>query len=338
MLQAASELRSSPASVQTENMTEDNDLRSKREYHLVPHHKSGWLMSKQAYDKMAKKLKKQHGFKTSQLKFSATTMGMAVDSSLMKTRGPPCVAQFGRNPFEMVVSGYLYHMAESEPWLHRSFRQVAKHGPYNECKPSLIDGQTAIWCKEHKRKIFRNTHWMHKAFRGINQVAMHSVSTNGSTFLPHVDAKETFPQYLKRVSLDAGLIAEYIWASNASLAPMRFTHDFAESHACSKNMCFHEFYENCKDAWQRLMHAWQVEEPQYTLMLSAALKSCPRGNHWARKHSSKAQMKNKLLNHPPAHDMVKRLRELDRLHLNGAIAELEEHIGCPVSGKYKEPA
>lgn len=298
-----------------------------REYHLVPHHKSGWIMSKQAHVYMREALANLSSVPPIQLEFSARTMGLAMDRSMMLTRNPSCIAQFSRNPFEMVVSGYLYHMAESESWLTlKKFGQAAP-----DCEPRFVDGRLSARCKEPSTKLY----WMRKAQGGIAEVFHSTRSGPIADHLPDALAGETFPQYLKRIDLDAGLLAEYVWALNRSLKPMSFTKDFAISHACSVNVCFHEFYDNCKATWQRVMKAWEIQPPRYDAMLRAATKSCP-GISWDTKlHSSAHLAKKKKLAHIPESEMVKRLRVLDRTVLNGKLSALETHLACPLSGKYK---
>merc|ERR1719265_142972 len=62
--------------------------------------------------------------KESKLRFHFNhALGSALSPpEMVGPRGTPrCLLHFSRNPFEMVVSGYMYHMAKSETWLERSF-------------------------------------------------------------------------------------------------------------------------------------------------------------------------------------------------------------------------
>jgi len=306
----------------------------KREYHLVPHHKCGSAMTNQAAEHMRKALAEHSGsgLPPPVLQKDPETMGLAFDSSMMQTPAPSCFAQFGRNPFEIVVSGYLYHMAVTGPetWLLQPFGATAE-----DCEPSFIKGRMINECKADSK----TSYGAHVLRRGVAQVFNSSRSGSISAVLPDAKEYETYPQYLKRIDLDAGLLAESIWASDATLAPMRFTNDFMKSQPCSINVCFGEFYEDCGATWARVLRAWQLPEPEYSAMLNAAKKSCPHAaqNH-VLAHSSNGWMKRQGLTHPPEHMLVKHLREMDRLHLNGKLAALEKHLGCLVSGKYTEPA
>lgn len=309
-----------------------------KEYHFVPHHKSGTFMVREAADKMRKTLSPGSAPYGSIVKIdSSSTMGLALNTSMMQTPGPSCFAQLARNPFEMLISGYLYHSAASEPWLRRSFGEVQvrlRHG----CKPVFTGGRMSQNCHKDKteKSSFKIVKFWH--YRGIDQVFQ--ASQPGSTYanLPQAYTNETFPAYLKRVGLDAGLIAEFIWASENSLAPMRFTYDYVKSHSCSVNMCLNEFYENCGAAWQRVLTGWQIPEPQKSTLFRAATRSCPEvSSAEALEHSSHFHMQRANLTHQPPQLMVEHLRELDRHFLNGTIAALEEHVGCRVRGIYKGP-
>lgn len=226
---------------------------------------------------------------------------------------PVCYAHVARNPFEMVVSGYLYNMAESESWLNE-----------------WTFGQASASLDSHSKQLHERA--------ALAEVFRSSRSGPLAAWLPEANANETYPDYLKRVDLDAGLLAESIVGSSLSLTPMRLAEDFTESHHCSVHVCFEDFFENCSATWNRVLQAWQIPEPSYDAMLRAATESCPGVDPHAVEHSSGSQMENMDLKHVPEHVMVNRLKELDRLRLNGRIAALEEHVKCHVSGKYKEPA
>lgn len=315
-------------------MAEDLPLWQQREYHLIPHHKSGSAMCHQAAHAMERSTMRA-GMHPLRLHNSPETMGLALNSLMLQTPKPKCMAHITRNPFEMVVSGYLYHMAVSgaETWLHKPLGQVAKE--YSDpCKPSFSGGRMLNYCEDgNKHTYAESVYW-----RGGAQVFNSSKSGSIAAWLPAVMADETYPGYLKRIGLDGGLIASSIWASDANFAPMRFTSDYVESQPCSINVCFEDFYKDCKTSWERVLRAWGIPESQAGGLLKAAMKSCPDSNPLARKHSSSRWMKKKGLPHLPEHLMVKRLRELDRVVLNGTIAALERHLGCSVSRKYEEPA
>merc|ERR1719446_1884135 len=52
-------------------------------------------------------------------------MGMAIDPAMLQTsNNAKCIAHISRNPFEVVVSGYLYHKAGEEAWLGVPFEDA----------------------------------------------------------------------------------------------------------------------------------------------------------------------------------------------------------------------
>mmetsp|Transcript_44645 Transcript_44645/g.74264 ORF Transcript_44645/g.74264 Transcript_44645/m.74264 type:complete len:369 (-) Transcript_44645:73-1179(-) len=228
-----------------------------------------------------------------------------------------CVLHIARNPFEMLVSGYLYHRSEAEAWVQTQFGKAVeadkKHG---EC----------------------GMDWFCEANRGIAQLWQKSLSGPVADWLPDAGLNETFTQYLQRVSVDEGLIAESIWARPFSLGSMNFTSPHFDAHPCAINVCLSEFYEDCWNTWERVFSAWKIQKPLSDQMLHAAEDSCPKVSKIAVEHSSSAaasRMKHSP-EHPPEHEMVTRLKELDRQLLNGQIAELEAQVPhCQVSGKYK---
>merc|ERR1719265_2840882 len=129
---------------------------------------------------------------------------------------------------------------------------------------------------------------------------------------------------MKRVDYDKGLVAEFILAQSLSLAPMRFTYDSVAAHSCSVNACYRDFYEQCPDAWKRILNTWQVDEPFYSKMLEGALESCPNVSTQTAGHASNNQASQMNLTHPPEHVMLHRLREPDTQFLNRTLADLEE--------------
>lgn len=285
-------------------------------------HKSGSLMTLEAATQINFAIENLPGL----LVDFSHTMGSAVYDSEMQTAEPTCLLHVARNPFELVVSGYLYHKAQSEDWLDRTFDNVTE---------VIRDTNVPGGCGP-------GANWICPAFRGLAQVLSMSRSGPVAGVIPEALGGESFPEYLRRVDTDAGLIAEAIWASNFSLASMRFTSDFVHRQACSQNVCHNEFYENCNATWERVLHFWEIKDPHYSVMLEAAKHSCPNTSPAAREHSSHVQLEKKNLAHVPEHKMVQSLRELDERFLNGTLASLEAHLGerhangepCRVVGKY----
>jgi len=295
------------------------------EYHLIPHYKTGFVMSLHAGSYVNSEPDLPY------ITFSGVTMGLALESSQMQTLKPSCFAQFARNPYELVVSGYLYAMASSEGWMLVPFGEALKADP-DSCEVSFQFGQATMSpCQEAGYNEVRHQRSTANVFRS-------SLSGYFSTQLPDANANETYPDYLQRVDLDAGLIASFIQMKEDTWLSMGYVKDFLKNQSCAITTCFGDYYEDCNATWQRVTRSWQIPQPQRDAMVDAATRSCPGVDALEVSHSAHTGMETMNLTHPPEHEMVQRLRELDSFLLNGTIAALEEQIECPVSGKYKEPA
>mmetsp|Transcript_14616 Transcript_14616/g.25889 ORF Transcript_14616/g.25889 Transcript_14616/m.25889 type:complete len:398 (+) Transcript_14616:30-1223(+) len=289
-----------------------NHSQHMRKFFLFAQHKAGTLMGMEAMEAMKKAL----GNSTNVRLVWDQYMGAATDESEMKSEEEGCLLHLGRNPFEMTVSGYLYHKAETEDWLLTTFRDALAGD--DGCPPP--------------------SSWFCLVNRGIANVFRESRSGPLSDWLPDAEPEETLPGYMKRVDLDTGLVAQFILDRDYSLASLRFTYDYVASHSCSVNVCYNEFHDQCQGAWQRVLKLWQIPEPQYSQMLDAVLGSCPKRSHQVWVHSSSNRSDFVNLEHPPLYDMLMRLRELDRQMLNGTLADLEEHVHeCHLSSRYAAP-
>lgn len=280
-----------------------------KKFIMFAQHKSGTVMGLEARDYLNKALADTPQIKVIMDQY----MGSAINETEMNHENNTCLLHIGRNPFEMVVSGYLYHKAEAEDWLEETFGSAVEKN--NSCPAP--------------------SYWTCWATKGIADVFRESHSGPFSDWLPDANPDETLPGYMQRVDLDAGLIAEFILARDLSLTSLGFTQDYVSNHSCAVNACHHEFYENCEGAWQRIFDSWQIQEPMYTRMLAAVLDSCPETSHRVWTHSSSNQSHEANLEHPPLHDLLVKLRELDRTVLDSYIADLEEHVHeCQVTARY----
>jgi hypothetical protein len=251
-----------------------------------------------------------------------------------------CFAQFARNPFEMVVSGYLYDSAQSEIWQGQTFNEMAEL--VDRCGEFAVKGwmdadllaKCSSFCQQFPPSDRICEHVL-EATAVLTALGTSKKQGSSFSFLPNAKDTETFATYLQRVDLDVGLMAEYGFLSALEFDGIVSDKDLVDSHPCSTSVCFNDFYDKCNDTWQHVLGSWEIPKPQHSVMLQAATGSCPGANPKALDHSSAEAQKANSLSHPPEHEMVKRLRHLDRIFLNGTIAALEEHIGCPVSGKYK---
>jgi len=293
-----------------------------REYYLVAHHKTGTVMTKHAAQFMMDALH-QAGSTVPHIESTALTMGLALNSSMMQTPAPACFAQVSRNPFEIVVSGYVYHKSspKEELWLPTPFGEAVKH---DGCEPSFVNCRMTPFCKYSS-----DPYYWHRRWHSMAQVSR-------SNLLPDPRINETYAEYLRRVPLDTGLIAEFVWALDSSLRPMLFTQGFTESKPCSTNMCFGDFYEDCNAAWQRVLGAWEIPEPHYSEMLQGATRSCPATDPGEESHSSVAQSSQSGIEQEPLYKMVERLKELDRRILNSTIAAMARQVNCRLTERYTE--
>merc|ERR1719310_2529636 len=294
-------------------------------YYVFAHHKTGSMMGCEAITRM-------HEVHSGlDFYFHYGLPWATSESEIPDPMEKSCFLHIVRNPFEMIVSGYLYHKAESEDWVLKPFGQaVAETIQNNVTRDSAAE-------------------WLPKAYLGIAQVFNESRNGPLSDWLPDAQSDERFADYLNRLDPDRGLVVEYILAREFSLPSMLFTYDWVAEHSCSLNVCLHSFYDECSAVWQRVLQTWQIQEPQYSSLLHAVEKSCPNVSNQTIPHSSghlaREYDKNHEKNHelPPEHELVNRLRDLDKKKLNRTIAhmekiaEMEKEVSwCQVSGKYKE--
>eukprot|EP00747_Dinoflagellata_sp_TGD_P218323 gnl/TRDRNA2_/TRDRNA2_90600_c0_seq1.p1 gnl/TRDRNA2_/TRDRNA2_90600_c0~~gnl/TRDRNA2_/TRDRNA2_90600_c0_seq1.p1 ORF type:complete len:373 (+),score=7.34 gnl/TRDRNA2_/TRDRNA2_90600_c0_seq1:33-1151(+) len=325
-----------------------------REYHIIAFRKTGTVLCIDAENILSGLLDNVAGlasdFKPPLVVCSYNTMAYAIESSMMLTPKPSSFVYLARNPFEMVVSGYLYAIGGGDGEDRLPFEQGQFHVENfcNACKPSFTNSRMGIFCNGSD---FQGPEtpisWSHKY--AVCQLLSGMVSAFKASLLdtwsgPHAHAHETRSEYLNRVPLDAGLISEFLFFSHSVFPPMRFTKDFLKSgrkanthtQAHTTYICFHEFYENCTDVWQRVMRAWQVPKRLYSHMVHAAEYACPHKSSSVLGHSTSSElMKSKNIT-LPKYEILSRLRELDRIFLNGTIAALEDYLDCPVSRSYKE--
>lgn len=318
-----------------------------REFHILPHHKSGVMMGKHAVHWMKLELMNKSG-QDQPLTFeneahymeaasngtiplvecSYGSMGFEVDASAIHTPSPACLAHFARNPFEMVVSGMEYHKALSEPWLKGTFAQ-AKIADVRGCEHLRIDARKQNMCADGSMHFST-----YRLLQGVAQVFRSSISGRFAALLPDAQPSETYPEYLQRVDLNESLIAEFVLASGTTLEPMASAHTLVESRHCSLETCMSDFFDNCNATWERIMNTWGIKEPHRSVMFNAAEMACPGVDPSSKTHSSDNNLKRRNMSHVPEYKMTAYLRDLDRLYLNGKLAALEASVGCPVSGKY----
>lgn len=307
-----------------------------KEYHCLHHYKAGTDFCKEASAFIANESERIN-LTLPHFYPDEGAMEFALDPELMKTPTPRCFASFYRNPFDLVVSSYLFDMAapKIESYLTRPFGQALQLDS-DGCTPGFLVGRMSNWCKD-KPKNYASALF----HRSISQIYLKSHSGKFSTLLPKADANESYPEYLQRVPLESGLLAASMFVNDSSLKPMQFSKDYLERSGeldgCSTEACFTELYDDCDGLWERIMSKWGIKEPIYTPMLNAARQACPGRSEWAKHHSSTDTATRSKLTYKPLHEMVAQLREIDRKHLGSQLAAVEKQLGCGSSGSYKSP-
>jgi hypothetical protein len=239
-----------------------------------------------------------------------------------------------RNPFEMLVSGYLYNAAGSEPWMKMTFEQsIAKWNA--NCDPILVDcGISASKACQEEVKTAQYVP-VGGLVRSVTQLYACSRSGPMASLLPDAQLDETFQEYMTRANPDEALIAQFIYASDSTLYPMLFQHGYFQEHNCAKNLCFSSLYTDCKKQWSSVLKVWETPDVYFNDLLEAAVSQCPGNSEKAEKHSSEhMQETNGGVEHREDHTMVVQMRHLDREHLNGTVSGLETTLECPLGYKY----
>eukprot|EP00930_Biecheleria_cincta_P054523 TRINITY_DN4070_c0_g1_i1.p1 TRINITY_DN4070_c0_g1~~TRINITY_DN4070_c0_g1_i1.p1 ORF type:complete len:354 (+),score=40.45 TRINITY_DN4070_c0_g1_i1:127-1062(+) len=260
-----------------------------QEYHLVAQHKTGSGEAEMACERMKTSI---HTLFEQPLGVFIDapwdTLGVATNQAMMHRNKPSCIAHFNRNPFEVLVSGYMYHKAAAEQWCLWSFNFTLNR--VESCQPDYENGQMLRFCKGSQTDYWNQTY-----SNGLARVYMESREGVFADLLPDAKLDENFADYLRRVDPDAGLVAQFIWAYNTTFAPMQFTNSYiqSKSQSCSLNVCFEDINDNCNATWHRILQTWQVEEPQRSAMLRGAVGSCPGSlvsAHISETHSSSHMM------------------------------------------------
>jgi len=187
---------SSPA-VAAEGQTHNSET---TDYVLLAHHNGGWEMSQQAARAMASAAGKPDSLLYDNYDLDLTR-SFATSPAEIATPKASCWLHIIRNPFEMIASGYVYHAATSEPWLNTAFGRLAED------------------IAKESRPAFRHV------LEGLTQVMDNAIS-GPLDWLPDPKADENYPQWLRRVDLDDGLLAEAIGPTNKSLSSLEFTDGF----------------------------------------------------------------------------------------------------------------
>lgn len=337
MLQAATLSLLAPVQSSKSNPSPVEETHSwqKHNYYIYPHRKTGYMMASQAVNGMQDEFGKltSLGQPTPSVNFMLGDDATKLSSGWRDMQSKQlCLLHLARNPFEIVVSGYLFNKANSEHWTGTPLGKMQGLKPLrplhmDQAQQKVEEAQSGVPARERFN------------FPCAGKLLESSLSGPFSDVLPDANASETYPEYLQRVDLDSGLIAEFLFDSCLTFGNMQQMHDLTSSQPCSIETCFNEYFDDCSATWQRVIKdTWHIPEPQYSAMHRGAMTSCPGVSVQAESHSSSEHLKQAGFEHPPEHEMVKRLRDLDVTVFNGTIAATESYIQCPVSGKYKAPA
>jgi len=227
-----------------------------------------------------------------------------------------CSLHLERNPFEVVVSGYLYHRSNAEPeWEEEPMDAAALN-------------VSTKWAWKYHRALQRN------------------IVGERHDALPRPSAHESYAHFLQRIDETQGLQAEARFASAVTIDEMVALHQRAMSHAafasspkhaCSAVACFSEFEGDvaaCVSTWSQRLLALQFPAGIAEKLARVASSQCPgshTGSQAAASHSATGSVKT------PLHTLVARLAAYDLAQEGGKLAAADRMLGCPLGGKYLGP-
>jgi hypothetical protein len=227
-----------------------------------------------------------------------------------------CFLHLVRDPREIVVSGYLYHRRADEKWSRLPMSQL--DDTYISSKPS----------------------WNQLYLRGVLAVR-EAASRNqfGSQLLPSPIGDESYADYLVRIPPEAGLLAEYVAASQQRLPFLALMHDSLRNYPCAHAACLADFsgpLGTCERTWERTLLALRYPSAWVPKVAAhAAQATCPKSPAVGRANKHDATLQKGTI--PTAElpsVLMANLVDLDRRTLGGALAHLAETIDCSRSPHY----
>ena len=284
---------------------------------------------------------------------ASSTCAIAKAKYKRATAGDVAVVHMARDPYEVVVSGFLYHHRPVEQWLTRPISESRDpNGMEVVCAATKQKNATKAKKAKNQAATAKNPACTNanQQWRGVFTRVWGSESakiTQKSVFdtLPVLAlskrATETYPQYLNRVPERDGLLAEAARALVRDLASMAraarasgpataasgpaTANANASSTASTVTSCLETLMVHDADAlaaeWARLLPVLG-----YTGKAVAQLAS------QLSRHQAGAL--NKTSHHETSHDPAERarllavVRELDREELGGALAQIARLTGC----------
>jgi len=228
------------------------------------------------------------------------------------------LAHFQRNVFEMIVSGYLYHKSGAEMWTTARLK-------------SRLDIKEAYRWVESKTN--NREGWNVQYLLGV--AAVWSKSVDGTYLLPFDERNgESYKQYLNRVPVEVGLLAEFTAASVYSLPHMMSYSYIADREKHARNFCLSDFegsYDSCASRWRHVMTHLRYPDAQLSELTSIAATTCPKPSQGPPEHS----VLQRVHGGPTPSSLVVLLQDMDAKYLNGTIQKLQDYIGCKLSPAYE---
>mmetsp|Transcript_30585 Transcript_30585/g.77897 ORF Transcript_30585/g.77897 Transcript_30585/m.77897 type:complete len:405 (+) Transcript_30585:4115-5329(+) len=315
---------------------------------LLPHHKTGTQMVGEAVELVNKFLQASGCPKTDSLQYNWGVVPMLHSPQVADTG--ECFLHMERDPYEMVVSGYLYHLTTDEPWVKRAMDKC--YADRSACAKRFTDGKQ-VQIEEAMQDMELNwglwsladrcSLWQRAYSNGT--CAFHALSATGKVAAPL--KKESWQAYLNRVDVDSGLLANAMWFANVTFEPMSALHDLAAASSCSANYCLSHFNVACNETWREFFTtAMDAKEPGLSRLVDSVSGSCPAVSAHTSVHSTelmRAEVESQDATSagglkqdvPPKGELMQRLRELDSTHLDGMLAKLAAKVQCPISEDYK---
>ena len=216
---------------------------------------------------------------------------------------PVTVMAFVRDPFELIVSGYLYHKAVKEEWCGKPMRAFAK---------------TSDTAKDFGLVTLLQSH-------DENKIPEENPSG------------DSYAKYLSRLDMRQGILAEFVRASFRDLPAMELAlvsknHSFmnGEHKHVHDYICLDTFtapkingQDPYVDAWTRVFQFLEFPEA-----------SIPKAVKVAQKHDI-VKNPSALHGHGTAHgndyrkSLFQSAVEVDQAYLGGRYGRLAEALGCP---------
>lgn len=311
---------------------------SRIDVEVVTHHKAGCVMSRRAKEFITRSCSKWHvNVNCAQ---ELTDLGGGRSGGIIP--GPSGSNFFNpggrqqstnthflhveRNPYEMVVSGYLYHKEGKESWCTSPLNRRLNNPPL-----AFYHDQAKVVAKAAEGSSFN--------MMGTDTLDRAAVAC----ILPDVKTGESYSAYLRRIPPSAGLLAEYIRAMQMDLPDMVANHRTAATSDSAANLCSSTNsgdLQSCEDNWQNAFESLYPNQEWLSKELGkSASKSCS-----AVDHSSISSHKSSLLAtlqrtrerslNALTKELIVQLQALDSAVLGGALGKMDQDLDCPLSRKY----